>query len=150
MKSLWEDICDFFYYFDYGLFFLLIMLFVFLIGTICLADKSDKDYLNEIHSDDVTVTEWISPDGVHYWFQREGNREMLAPRYDHDGNLVIDQESCMKKIDIYEAKDIANRYLKCMKKIKHCLGCCDKCKGNWKDYEIKRLCKFVLELKEKK
>lgn len=30
--------------------------------------------------------EWISPDGVHYWYSAYS----LAPRYGHDGNLVID------------------------------------------------------------
>lgn len=31
--------------------------------------------------------EWISPDGVHYW----DLYNQLAPRYDHDGNLVIEE-----------------------------------------------------------
>lgn len=41
--------------------------------------------------DDHTQTdgcmEWISPDGVHYWERYN----QLAPRYDHDGNLVIEE-----------------------------------------------------------
>lgn len=30
--------------------------------------------------------EWISPDGVHYWVYAS----QMVPRYDHNGNLVID------------------------------------------------------------
>lgn len=33
------------------------------------------------------ANEWISPEGVHYW--QFGSA--MAPRYDHDGNLVIDR-----------------------------------------------------------
>lgn len=36
----------------------------------------------------VIMEEWISPDGVHYWFGVYPG--CLAPRYDHDGNLIID------------------------------------------------------------
>lgn len=50
----------------------------------------ESNYNKEIHSDDIKMTEWISPDGVHYWHNRGSNIEMLAPRYDHDGQLVID------------------------------------------------------------
>lgn len=32
-------------------------------------------------------SEWISPDGVHYW----DLYNQMAPRYDHDGNLVIEE-----------------------------------------------------------
>lgn len=46
----------------------------------------------KIHEDDLTITEWISPDGVHYWYQYGGYGRMLAPRYDNNGNLVIDAE----------------------------------------------------------
>lgn len=37
------------------------------------------------------MNEWISPDGVHYWFH-EGmyGESFLAPRYDKNGNLVTD------------------------------------------------------------
>lgn len=37
------------------------------------------------------VNEWISPDGVHYWMYL-GNGIGIAPRYDSEGNLVIDKE----------------------------------------------------------
>ena len=37
--------------------------------------------------------EWISPDGVHYWYWSVYNNDggwsyVLAPRYDYEGNLV--------------------------------------------------------------
>lgn len=54
--------------------------------------KSEDRYNTETHSEDVTITEWISPDGVHYWYQEAGYHAMLAPRYDSNGNLVIDNE----------------------------------------------------------
>lgn len=37
------------------------------------------------------MTEWVSPDGVHYWMCDSSRKNALAPRYDHDGNLVIDK-----------------------------------------------------------
>lgn len=41
---------------------------------------------------DTKFDEWISPDGVHYWY-RDGlnGYSYFAVRYDHDGNLVIDE-----------------------------------------------------------
>ena len=45
----------------------------------------------EVHSDDIIVTEWVSPDGVHYWYHDSGYGRMLAPRYDVSGNLVIEK-----------------------------------------------------------
>ena len=36
------------------------------------------------------IDEWISPDGVHYWRDTTGNNGYMVPRYDHEGNLVID------------------------------------------------------------
>lgn len=37
------------------------------------------------------MNEWISPDGVHYWMHEGANGlSYMAPRYNHDGNLVID------------------------------------------------------------
>ena len=35
------------------------------------------------------ISEWISPDGVHYWKYNDG----LAPRYDSDGNLILDNSN---------------------------------------------------------
>lgn len=36
------------------------------------------------------ISEWISPDGVHYWQYEAYSQFALAPRYDKDGNLVIE------------------------------------------------------------
>lgn len=36
------------------------------------------------------IYEWISPDGVHYWVIREYSMAGIAPRYQRNGNLVID------------------------------------------------------------
>lgn len=36
------------------------------------------------------VEEWISPDGVHYWMRNGTHSLTLTPRYDNDGNLVIE------------------------------------------------------------
>lgn len=36
--------------------------------------------------------EWISPDGVHYWIRQDGYEGYMAPRFDNNGNLVIDKE----------------------------------------------------------
>ena len=36
--------------------------------------------------------EWISPDGVHYWVYDGAAQYGMAPRYDNNGNLVIDEE----------------------------------------------------------
>lgn len=38
------------------------------------------------------VSEWTSPDGVHYWIAEGGYRFGIAPRYDKDGKLIIDEE----------------------------------------------------------
>ena len=45
-----------------------------------LAGCAGRDYMGE----------WISPDGVHYWRDDIGKNGCMAPRYDHEGNLVID------------------------------------------------------------
>lgn len=55
----------------------------------------------------------------------------------------------MKKINTKEAQDIAKRYMQCMKRISSCVKGCKNCKYDWKDYELKRLCEFVISLKEK-
>lgn len=39
-----------------------------------------------------TFSEWVSPDGVHYWYKTGSYGESwLAPRIDNDGNFVIDK-----------------------------------------------------------
>lgn len=36
------------------------------------------------------ITDWVSPDGVHYWISVD-QRGAMAPRYDENGQLVIDK-----------------------------------------------------------
>lgn len=40
--------------------------------------------------DEYGTFEWISPDGVHYWIYNNYQRFGMAPRYDHNGQLIID------------------------------------------------------------
>lgn len=60
---------------------------LFIIGIFKLEEATA---IKTIDSDDMAVGEWISPDGVHYWYREHGYGIMFAPRYDADGNLVID------------------------------------------------------------
>lgn len=60
------------------------------VGLIVGALALDNHYNTHPHSEDVQITEWVSPDGVHYWYQQSGYHAMLAPRYDRNGKLVID------------------------------------------------------------
>lgn len=41
-------------------------------------------------ANDFGTFEWVSPDGVHYWVYNGTNRYGMAPRYDHNGKLVIE------------------------------------------------------------
>lgn len=65
------------------------IIILIVVATVCLTFcgciKGERDF------DDCYFNEWVSPDGVHYWFRQEGN-SFLAPRYDHDGNLVIEEK----------------------------------------------------------
>lgn len=79
-----------------GLGFVIISAF-FLMIVLAIALVIAGENKTKVHSDDVSVTEWISPDGVHYWYQREGYHAMLAPRYDKNGNLVIDAAEDVKE-----------------------------------------------------
>lgn len=63
---------------------------VCIIGTIFIVYSNLKEN-TEIHSDDIKVTEWVSPDGVHYWYHDFGYGIVLTPRYDANGNLIIDK-----------------------------------------------------------
>lgn len=65
---------------------ILILMLVLLTISLCACGNIQKTYDN-------VMGEWISPDGVHYWaFKSDGgNVEFLAPRYDNNGNLVIDR-----------------------------------------------------------
>ena len=64
---------------------------VILAGIIFVTITATNDYNSKTHSSDIQLAEWISPDGVHYWFYRAGYQAMMAPGYDADGNLVIDK-----------------------------------------------------------
>ena len=37
------------------------------------------------------LSEWVSPDGVHYWMYRDAYCSGITPRYDNEGNLVIEE-----------------------------------------------------------
>ena len=37
------------------------------------------------------LSEWVSPDGVHYWMYRDAYCSGITPRYDNKGNLVIEE-----------------------------------------------------------
>lgn len=68
-----------------------IIIILILIIAVFGVVSCERKYNTEEHSDDVIVTEWVSPDGVHYWYRNMGQQAMLAPRYDSEGNLVIDE-----------------------------------------------------------
>ena len=70
------------------IFFMVLLILAVLTFSIVAATKN---YNFEIHSDDIHPTEWVSPDGVHYWFYFTGYQAMMAPRYNSDGNLIIDK-----------------------------------------------------------
>lgn len=70
----------------------IIITILIFVGLIVGALALDKHYNTHPHSEDVQITEWVSPDGVHYWYQQSGYHAMLAPRYDRNGELVIDRE----------------------------------------------------------
>ena len=63
---------------------LLALLLIFGIGAVA-ASTEKYQYEN--------MDEWISPDGVHYWRQTVGYKGFMAPRYDHDGRLVIEDRN---------------------------------------------------------
>lgn len=58
----------------------LILILGFLFGGVLVVNSSPSS--TQVENHDV----WISPDGVHYW----AHESALAPRYDHNGNLVIE------------------------------------------------------------
>lgn len=71
---------------------LIIMSIVVVILSIMILTRKENDYNSVSHNEDVQMTEWVSPDGVHYWYQQKGYHAVLAPRYDAEGNLVIDNK----------------------------------------------------------
>ena len=70
----------------------ILIILIVAIGLVFFVYKTNNDYNSELHNNDIQLSEWISPDGVHYWYYKYGYQAMLAPRYDSDGNLIIDKE----------------------------------------------------------
>lgn len=66
---------------------------VTLAGILLFGLNGCSDGGEYVHNSDY-MDEWISPDGVHYWIKQTSGtttaRGFMAPRYDHDGNLVIE------------------------------------------------------------
>lgn len=67
----------------------IIIAIIVLVLIFCIigCDGSDNDFYEP-----TKVCEWVSPDGVHYWVIAHSNEygRLCAPRYDNNGNLVID------------------------------------------------------------
>lgn len=68
---------------------LLLCATVLLAVTLC-GCKEEKGETEKIFPADFGRYEWISPDGVHYWIMNGNYRYGITPRYDNNGNLVID------------------------------------------------------------
>lgn len=62
---------------------ILMLITLLLVLSSCDIDGYDID-------DDYGISEWISPDGVHYWTYNCAYWFGLAPRYDSAGQLVIE------------------------------------------------------------
>ncbi|MDO5125353.1 MAG: hypothetical protein Q4D35_03135 [Ruminococcus sp.] len=54
-------------------------------------DTEYEVYLIDMGMETVYIVEWISPDGVHYWCTGNTTGNSMAPRYDNNGNLVVDK-----------------------------------------------------------
>lgn len=52
--------------------------------------NSSQNPDNAVVHNKVLINEWISPDGVHYWYRNTAYGGVMAPRYDNNGELVID------------------------------------------------------------
>lgn len=72
----------------------LLMIILVAIGTtlmLCLTKAQKEENSKTYNSEDKQFAEWISPDGVHYWVREAGHQGYMAPRYDSEGNLIIDK-----------------------------------------------------------
>lgn len=69
---------------------LLLCATVLLSVTLC-GCKEEQGETKKIFPEDFGRYEWISPDGVHYWIMNGNRRYGITPRYDNNGNLVIDK-----------------------------------------------------------
>lgn len=72
---------------------------VLLLAIMCTFSACFHEYSTEessIISEPLPVVhgiyEWISPDGVHYWIMSATYQYGIAPRYDSNGELIIDQK----------------------------------------------------------
>lgn len=63
---------------------------VFVIVAIVFISGLQKINHQNIENGKNDVVEWVSPDGVHYWVYSGGYQYGIAPRFDNNGNLVID------------------------------------------------------------
>lgn len=73
-----------------------LMIIVLLVVLCCgCEDRNNNIKKTECNAmvDNFGTFEWISPDGVHYWVVYGHYRYGIAPRYDNNGELVIDKES---------------------------------------------------------
>lgn len=61
---------------------------VLLLLTGCEDNQEYRDMPNSLI--EPMLKEWVSPDGVHYWMYRDDYCSGITPRYDNEGNLVIE------------------------------------------------------------
>lgn len=59
--------------------------------TGCQSNSQIIDTSADANVNDYGTYEWVSPDGVHYWVYCGYYRYGIAPRYDSNGELVIDK-----------------------------------------------------------
>lgn len=75
---------------------------IMLLASLCIlasgCETNDTLQLTEFNAmaDQYGTYEWVSPDGVHYWVVCGNYRYGIAPRYDNDGNLIIDKKGGQK------------------------------------------------------
>ena len=65
--------------------FAIVAIFI-VVAVVLFAASCGSPYDGQRIAHSANAAEWVSIDGVHYWRVGYG----MAPRYDHDGNLVID------------------------------------------------------------
>ena len=69
----------------------LIILAVSILLLLTGCENKNKEYRDMPNSViEPMLSEWVSPDGVHYWMYRDAYCSGLTPRYDNKGNLVIE------------------------------------------------------------
>lgn len=73
---------------------LLVVMLIIMLLTMCSCSE-DPNGIN-VYSTNGKMSEWISPDGVHYWFYKSNKAIGIAPRFDRDGHIIIDTHSEFK------------------------------------------------------